>query len=209
MTNPLGRAGRATRTRTPTRGERPALPRAGPVQPRGPGCRFARAPPLIFNFLRGANGTVPRAPATLRERGAGAAAAGTSLHPVPRRAAPRAGRRVGKEEQRAPGLSHGPAVPAAVGGGRAPAVRRGRASPGPSPPRQPSAGRCRSGSGKPRPPPRVWRGWAHPRHCLRGGPCLLRAPAGGAAVPAAMLKGCAPPQRRQRAPALGSSHPAC
>lgn len=93
--------------------------------------------------------------------------------------------------------------------GRAPAERRGRASPGPSPPRQPSAGRCRSGSGKPRPPPRVWRGWAHPRHCLRGAPCLLRAPAGGVAVVAAMLKGCAPPQTRQQAQALGSSHPAC
>lgn len=207
MTNPLGRAEGATRTRAPTRGERPALPRADTVPAGGGGCRFARAPPLIFNFLRGANGTVPRISTTLRERGAGAAAAGTSPRsPPPRRAVPRTGLRVGKE-QRAQGLSHVPGR--ARGDGRAPSVRQGRASPDPSPPRQPSAGRCRSGSGKLRPPPRVCRGWAHPRHCLRGGPCLLRAPAGGAALVAAMLKGCAPPQTRQRAPALGSSHPAC
>lgn len=128
--------------------------------------------------------------------------------PQPRRAAPRAGRRLGKDEQRASGLSQGPG-PRPRRGARATLSLCGGAALPPAPPRQPSAGRCRSGSGKPRPPPRVWRGWAHPRHCLRGGPCLLWAPAGGAAAVAAMLKGCAPPQRRQRAPALGSSHPAC
>lgn len=133
VTNPSGRAEGATRA--PTRGERPALLRAGTVQPRGPGCSFARAPLLIFNFLRGADGTVPGVPAALRERGAGAAAAGTSLHRAPRRAAPRAGRRVGKAEHRAPGLSYGadPAVPGR--GARAALPRSGGAALPPAPPR--------------------------------------------------------------------------
>lgn len=204
MTILLGRAGGATRARSHAWGKTSSS--------QGCYCAAEGAPPLIFNFLRRADGAVSGVPATLRERGAGAAAASTSLHSVPHAQprSPSGGTQGGEGEAESTGaVTRFRAVPAARGEGRAPAVRWGRASPGPSPPRQPSAGRCRSGSGKPRPPPRVWRAWAHPRHCLRGGPCLLRAPAGGAALVAAMLKGCAPPQTRQRAPALGSSHPAC
>lgn len=75
----MGRAGGATRARSHAWGKTSSS--------QGCYCAAEGAPPLIFNFLRRADGAVSGVPATLRERGAGAAAASTSLHSVPRRPA--------------------------------------------------------------------------------------------------------------------------
>lgn len=191
------------------------------MKPGRPGSRSARATSIIFNLPWGADGTSPRrrrrppAAAALRERGGG-----RGIRPAPP-PPPLPLRREAEGRAKGAGLTSRPrAVPAAGGwassalppcGGAAlppplparPLRDRAAAAGRQTPPLRPACGSARLGTAQ--------LGSPSPLSHLRGGPrCEWRA----ARRLAAMLKGSAPPQRRQRerAPAPGSSsrsQPAC